>query len=72
MKIIPLILCGGRGTSFGLYQESYPKQFIALHGESNKTLLQNSERISDLDGIEEPIIVCNEEHRFGSRTDEKY
>ena len=66
MKIIPLILCGGRGTRlWPLSRESYPKQFIALHGNSDKSLLQQTqERISDIDCIEEPIIVCNEEHRF--------
>ena len=66
MKIIPLILCGGKGTRlWPLSRESYPKQFIALHGDSDKSLLQQTqERISDLDGLEEPIIVCNEEHRF--------
>ena len=66
LKIIPLILCGGKGTRlWPLSRESYPKQFISLHGDSDKSLLQQTqERISDLDGIEEPIIVCNEEHRF--------
>ncbi|MDC2991015.1 mannose-1-phosphate guanylyltransferase/mannose-6-phosphate isomerase [Prochlorococcus sp. AH-736-F23] len=66
MKIIPLILCGGKGTRlWPLSRETYPKQFIALHGDSDRSLLQQTqERISDLEGIENPIIVCNEEHRF--------
>ena len=66
LKIIPLILCGGKGTRlWPLSRESYPKQFIALHGDSDKSLLQQTqERISNLDGLEEPIIICNEEHRF--------
>ncbi len=65
-KIIPIILCGGRGTRlWPLSRQSYPKQFLALCGDNNKTLLQQTqERISFLRGITEPIIICNEEHRF--------
>ena len=65
-SLLPLILCGGSGTRlWPLSRESYPKQFIALHGDSEKSLLQQTqERISDLDGLEEPIIICNEEQRF--------
>ena len=65
-KIIPIILCGGKGTRlWPLSRQSYPKQFLALYGESKKSLLQQTqERISFLNGITEPIIICNEEHRF--------
>ena len=65
-KIIPIILCGGKGTRlWPLSRESYPKQFLAITSNSNKTLLQQTqERISDLDNIDNPIIICNEEHRF--------
>ena len=65
-KIIPIILCGGKGTRlWPLSRQSYPKQFLALYGENNKSLLQQTqERISFLRGITEPIIICNEEHRF--------
>ena len=65
-KIIPIILCGGKGTRlWPLSRQSYPKQFLALYGENNKSLLQQTqERISFLSGITEPIIICNEEHRF--------
>ena len=65
-KIIPIILCGGKGTRlWPLSRQSYPKQFLALYGENKKSLLQQTqERISLLRGITEPIIICNEEHRF--------
>ena len=65
-KIIPIILCGGKGTRlWPLSRQSYPKQFLALYGENNKSLLQQTqERISFISGITEPIIICNEEHRF--------
>ena len=66
MKIIPLILCGGTGTRlWPLSRKSYPKQFLNLTGDNNKSLLQQTqERIKDLENIENPIIITNEEHRF--------
>ena len=66
MKIIPLILCGGTGTRlWPLSRQSYPKQFLNLTGDNNKSLLQQTqERINDLENIENPIIITNEEHRF--------
>ena len=65
-KIYPLILCGGSGTRlWPLSRQSYPKQFLFLCGESDKSLLQKTfERISNIRDIQEPIIICNEEHRF--------
>ncbi len=61
--IIPVILAGGSGTRlWPLSRELYPKQFINLHGENS--LLQNTIlRIADLDSTD-PIVICNEEHRF--------
>ena len=65
-NIIPIILCGGKGTRlWPLSRESYPKQFLSLYGENNKSLLQKTyERIANIKGIQDPIIICNEEHRF--------
>lgn len=66
--IQPVILCGGSGTRlWPLSREQYPKQFLALNGE--RTLLQETVlRLVGFDGapqaIEEPLIVCNEDHRF--------
>ena len=56
----------GRGTRlWPLSRQSYPKQFLTLSGNTNKSLLQETQaRISDLDEIDNPIIICNEEHRF--------
>ena len=64
--IFPVILCGGSGTRlWPLSRESYPKQFINLNSKSDKSLLQQTqERIQDLSNISEPILICNERHRF--------
>jgi len=61
--MIPVILSGGSGSRlWPLSRKLYPKQFIDLVSEH--TLFQ--ETLLRLRGlpIEEPIIVCNEEHRF--------
>ena len=65
-KIIPIILCGGSGTRlWPLSRKSYPKQFLDLHGAIGKSLLQQTqERLLDLNELEKPIIICNDEHRF--------
>ena len=66
LKVIPIILCGGEGSRlWPLSRKGFPKQFLSLTGDNKKTLLQQTqERILDIKGIEDPIIICNEEHRF--------
>ena len=66
LKILPVILCGGKGERlWPLSRESFPKQFISLGINSNKSLLQQTyERIKNLRNLENPIFICNEEHRF--------
>ncbi len=65
-KVIPVILSGGKGTRlWPLSRESYPKQFLPLLGENEQSLLQETIcRIVELDDVDDPIIICNEEHRF--------
>tara|TARA_B100000989_G_scaffold133506_1_gene99178 strand:+ start:8116 stop:9555 length:1440 start_codon:yes stop_codon:yes gene_type:complete len=65
-KIIPIILCGGSGTRlWPLSRESYPKQFLNLDNEDKKSLLQKTqERILHLENAIDPILICNEAHRF--------
>ncbi len=61
--LIPIILCGGSGTRlWPLSRKTYPKQFLSLLHE--ETILQKT--IGRLQGLEyeNPIFVCNEEHRF--------
>ncbi|HHI93653.1 MAG TPA: mannose-1-phosphate guanylyltransferase/mannose-6-phosphate isomerase [Gammaproteobacteria bacterium] len=68
MKIQPVILSGGAGARlWPLSREQYPKQLLAFQGKS--TLLQKTvlrlEGLSTLVGqVAEPMIVCNEQHRF--------
>ena len=65
-SIIPVILCGGSGSRlWPLSRKSFPKQFLTISSETNKSLLQNTyQRIKNLKGLKEPILICNEEHRF--------
>ena len=62
--IIPVILSGGSGTRlWPLSRELYPKQLLPLLGD--QTMLQATlERLEGLEAVAEPIVVCNEEHRF--------
>ena len=64
--ILPVILCGGSGSRlWPLSRRSYPKQYLSINSENNKTLLQKTqERIMNLKNTKDPIIICNEEHRF--------
>ncbi len=67
MKLCPVILAGGGGTRlWPLSREHYPKQFLKLFDDN--TLLQNT--LLRLDGLStsvdilDPVIICNEAHRF--------
>lgn len=62
--IHPVILSGGSGTRlWPLSRELYPKQLLRLAGEG--TLLQQTVlRLAGLPGVADPVLVCNEEHRF--------
>lgn len=62
--IYPIILCGGAGTRlWPLSREHHPKQLLALTG--GRTFLQDTAcRLDGVDGIGQPLIVCNEEYRF--------
>ena len=64
-SIIPVILSGGSGTRlWPVSRKMYPKQFIPLRQQ--RSLFQDTvKRCMALDeGIQAPIVVCNEEHRF--------
>jgi mannose-1-phosphate guanylyltransferase len=60
--IVPVILSGGSGTRlWPLSRKLYPKQFLSLVNET--TLFQDT-IIRLPDEVTDPLIICNEEHRF--------
>lgn len=65
-KILPVILCGGSGTRlWPLSRRSFPKQFLNLNFTNDYSLLQRThQRIRKIENIQDPILICNEEHRF--------
>ena len=64
--LIPVILCGGNGTRlWPLSRESFPKQYLTIDSDHKKSFLQKTQlRLKGLKNIENPLIICNEEHRF--------
>lgn len=64
MTILPIIMAGGSGTRlWPLSRTQYPKQFLPLLNDQ-KTMLQLT--ITRLQGssIQEPMVICSEDHRF--------
>jgi len=63
-KIIPVIVSGGIGTRlWPISRENHPKQFLKIDGTYSlfqKTIL----RVIDKDKFSNPIIICNESHKF--------
>jgi len=64
MKIIPVVLSGGSGTRlWPLSRKQYPKQYLPL--VTDNTMLQETIlRLSGLENLASPIIICNADHRF--------
>ena len=64
MKLHPVILAGGSGTRlWPLSRKNHPKQFLRIADQL--TLLQGALcRLDGMRNVAEPLIVCNEEHRF--------
>lgn len=62
--LIPVILSGGSGTRlWPLSRELYPKQLLPLVGKG--TMLQETlARVSGVAGVNSPVVICNESHRF--------
>jgi mannose-1-phosphate guanylyltransferase / mannose-6-phosphate isomerase len=60
----PVVLSGGSGTRlWPLSRGHYPKQFLPL--VSKNTMIQETLlRLNGLEGLQAPIAVCNEDHRF--------
>lgn len=64
MMIQPVILSGGSGTRlWPLSREQYPKQLLPL--VADESLLQATvRRLDGLDDLADPLLICNEDHRF--------
>ena len=64
--LVPVILCGGTGTRlWPLSRATYPKQYWALAGDVDETLLQQThQRLTGIPGLQPPLLICNEDHRF--------
>lgn len=62
--IVPVIICGGSGTRlWPLSRTSYPKQLLPMI--DGKSLLQQSLlRVRGIEGVGQPVIVCNQDYRF--------
>ncbi len=65
-NLIPVILSGGSGTRlWPLSRACFPKQYLNLLNNNDKTLLQNTIlRLEGLKNLQHPIVICNEEQRF--------
>ena len=65
-KIIPIILCGGTGTRlWPLSRASFPKQYLEIKPKESKSFFQETiNRIKLYENIDDPIVICNEDHRF--------
>ena len=61
--ITPIIMAGGTGSRlWPLSRELYPKQFLTVTGELSM-LQQTIARLAEIEHSE-PVLICNEEHRF--------
>lgn len=61
--MIPVIMAGGSGTRlWPVSRKAFPKQFLPLTSECSM-LQQTIARLEGMDNAD-PIIICNEDHRF--------
>jgi mannose-1-phosphate guanylyltransferase/mannose-6-phosphate isomerase len=63
--VVPVVLSGGSGTRlWPMSREHYPKQLLALAGAGETMLQATLLRVGGLTGLQPPVVVCNEQHRF--------
>ena len=61
--LYPVIMAGGTGSRlWPLSRVLYPKQFLCLKGDL--TMLQATVSRLDRVACKNPVVICNEEHRF--------
>lgn len=65
LPLYPVILSGGVGSRlWPLSRECYPKQFLDVSASGQTLVQQTLARLEGLDGLQAPLVVCNEAHRF--------
>ena len=65
IPVKPVILCGGSGTRlWPMSRRQLPKQFLTLVSPDRSLLQDTVSRANVISGGVDPIVVCNEEHRF--------
>ncbi|CAM3442510.1 mannose-1-phosphate guanylyltransferase/mannose-6-phosphate isomerase [Halomonas lysinitropha] len=63
--LTPVILSGGSGSRlWPVSREQYPKQFQRFNATEHSLLQETALRLTGLGGVHDPLIVCNEAHRF--------
>lgn len=63
MNITPVVLSGGGSHRWPLSRAMCPKRFLGV--TDDKTLFQRTlQRLQGLPGLQPPVIVSNQEHRF--------
>ena len=65
-KILPVVICGGIGSRlWPLSRACFPKQFLEIDTKTSNTFLQVTlNRLKGNLNFEDPLFICNEEHRF--------
>ena len=64
LSVLPVVLSGGSGTRlWPISREKYPKHLFPSVGE-NLMLQSTVVRPEGLENLAEPLLLCNEEHRF--------
>lgn len=63
--LIPVVMAGGTGSRlWPVSRESFPKQFVNFQGADSSLFQQTLQRLEGLEGLQAPIVLCNESHRF--------
>lgn len=63
--LIPVVLAGGVGSRlWPVSRALLPKQFIMFPGQQGSLFQETLRRIEGVSGLVNPIVVCNQEHRF--------
>lgn len=65
-SIYPVVLSGGSGTRlWPLSRAMYPKQFVRFFKSQTASFLAATlTRLKPADGFSQPIVICNNDHRF--------